>query len=79
MVDFHPEVRKLSMYSLPKRGHYNHYNIFFLFLKKNICCGYSLEVSQCGTSNECPKHIFSQRNKKNISTLRKKRMSYLVL
>ena len=26
--------------------------IFFLFLHKNICCGYSLEASQRGTSNE---------------------------
>ena len=40
--------------------------IFFLFLHENICCGYSLEVPQWGTSNEYPQHIFSWRNKKNI-------------
>ena len=28
------------------------YIIFFLFLQKNICCGYSLEVPHWGTSNE---------------------------
>ena len=27
--------------------------IFFLFLCENICCWYSLEVPQWGTSNEC--------------------------
>ena len=25
-----------------------------LFSHKNICCGYSLEVPQCGASNEYP-------------------------
>ena len=34
--------------------------IFFLFLHKNICCGYSLEV---------PQHMFLWRNKKNMETL----------
>ena len=38
--------------------------IFFLFLHENICCGYSLEVPQRGTSNEYPQHMFSWRNKK---------------
>ena len=28
--------------------------IFFLFLHKNICCGYSLEVPGWGASNEYP-------------------------
>ena len=32
--------------------------IFFLFLNKNICCGYSLEA---------PRHMYSSRNKKNIT------------
>ena len=27
---------------------------FFLFLYKNICCGYSLETPHRGTSNEYP-------------------------
>ena len=38
----------------------------FLFLHKNICCGYSLEVPHWGTSNEYPQHMFLWRNKKNI-------------
>ena len=42
--------------------------IFFLFLYENICCGYSLEVPQWGTSNEYPQHMFSYRNKKIINT-----------
>ena len=33
--------------------------ILFLFLHKNICCGYSLEAPQRGTSNEYPQHMFS--------------------
>ena len=40
--------------------------IFFLFLQENICCGYSLEVPQQGTSNEYSQHMFSLRNKKTI-------------
>ena len=40
------------------------YKIFFLFLHKNIYCGYSLEAPQTGTSNEYPQHMFSWRNKK---------------
>ena len=32
--------------------------ILFLFLDKNICCGYSLEVSQGGASNEYQQHMF---------------------
>ena len=36
---------------------------FFLFLKENICSGYSLEACQWGTSNEFPQHKFSLRNK----------------
>ena len=38
--------------------------IVFLFLNKNICCGYSLEVPLRGTSNEYPQHMFLLRNKK---------------
>ena len=40
----------------------------FLLLNENICCGYSLEVPQQGTSNEYPQHMFSSRNKKNVDT-----------
>ena len=45
----------------------------FLFLHKNIWCGYSLEAFQQGASTEYL-HGFWWRNKKNISTfqLRKK-------
>ena len=39
--------------------------IIFLFLHKNICCGYSLEVPLRGTSNEYPQQMFLWRNKKN--------------
>ena len=41
-------------------------SIFFLFLDKNICCGYSLEAPHRGASNEYPQHMFSLRNKKTI-------------
>ena len=40
--------------------------ITFLFLDKNICCGYSLEAPHRGASNEYPQHMFLSRNKKNI-------------
>ena len=40
--------------------------ISFLFLNKNICCGYLLEAPHRGASNEYPQHMFSSRNKKNI-------------
>ena len=33
--------------------------LFFLFLQKNICCGYSLEVPHWGTFNEYPLQMFS--------------------
>ena len=40
--------------------------VFFLFLHKNICCGYSSEVPQRGASDEYPQDMFSWRSKKNI-------------
>ena len=40
--------------------------ISFLFLNKNICCGYSLEAPRRGASNEYPQHMYSPRNKKNF-------------
>ena len=40
--------------------------IFYLFLKENVCCGYSLEAPYWDTSNEYPQHMPSWRNKKNI-------------
>ena len=41
-------------------------SIFFLFLHENICCGYSLEVPQRGSSNLSQKHMFLRRNNKNV-------------
>ena len=38
--------------------------IFFIFLLKNIDCGYSLEPPR-GGSNEYPQSMFLSRNKKN--------------
>ena len=42
------------------------YQIVFLFLDENICCGYSLEVPRQGPSDEYPQHMFLSRNKKNM-------------
>ena len=53
--------------------------IFFLFLHKNICCGYSLEAPRRGASNEYPQHMFSWSNKKDISIFRMKKAPYLLL
>ena len=39
--------------------------IFFIFLLKNIDCGYSLELPRRGGSNEYPQSMFLSRNKKN--------------
>ena len=45
------------------------YIIFFLFLHKNIYCGFSLEAPHWGTSNEYPQYIcFLCRMKKNRIT-----------
>ena len=38
---------------------------FFLFLHKNICCGYSLGASCRGASNEYPQHMFLWRTREN--------------
>ena len=35
--------------------------IILLFLDKNICCGYSLELPERGDSNEHPQHTFLWR------------------
>ena len=53
--------------------------IFFLFLHENICCGYSLEAPRRGASNDHPQHMFSWRNKKDISIFRTKKAPYLLL
>ena len=39
--------------------------IFFIFLLKNIGCGYSFEPPQRGGSNEYPQSMLLSRNKKN--------------
>ena len=39
--------------------------IFFIFLLKNIDCGYPLEPPRRGGSNEYPQSMFLSRNKKN--------------
>ena len=58
----------LGIYSLLQINKTGIQIIFFLFLHEHICCGYSLEVPPWGTSNEYHHHMFSWRNKKNIST-----------
>ena len=52
--------------------------IFFLFLHEKICCGYSLEAPRRGASNEYPQHMFSLRNKKDISSFRVKKSALSV-
>ena len=47
-------------------------NIFFLFVRENICCRYSLEVPHWDTSNEYSQH-FNGEIRKNISTFGLKR------
>ena len=53
--------------------------IYFLFLKENICCGYSLEAPRRGASNEYPQHMFSLRNTKDIGIFQMKKAPYLLL
>ena len=57
----------------PEKSDYQHN---FLFLNKNIRCGYSLEVPQGGTSYEYQQHMFLWRNKKNINSFGLKKASY---
>ena len=52
---------------------------YLIFLHKNICCGYSLEVPHWGTSNEYPQHMFWCRNKKNINKFHMNKAPYLEL
>ena len=44
--------------------------LFFLFLKQNICCGYSKEPSHWDGSFEHPKHMYKLMDKKIIAILR---------
>ena len=45
-------------------------NLIFLFLNKNICCGYSKEPSQWDGSFEHPKHMLKLMGKKIYTILR---------
>ena len=51
-----------------KQG-FTEYTLFFLFLLKNIECGYSLEPPRRGGSNEYLQSMFLIRSMKNISYL----------
>ena len=42
-----------------KTGVYKGYTLFFLYLLKNIYCGYSLEPPHRGRSNEYPQSMYS--------------------
>ena len=42
------------------------WKIYFLFLNRIICCGYSKEQSKCDGSFEKPKHMFTLIDKDNI-------------
>ena len=55
--------------------------VLFLFLYKNIGCGYSLEAPRRGASNEYPQHMFLWRNKKsiNIFQLKKSALSGVIV
>ena len=46
------------------------HDTFLFFLNENICCG---------TSNEYPQHMFSLRNKKDVSIFQMKKVPYLLL
>ena len=46
----------------------------FLFLKRNICCGYSKEPSQWDGSFEHPKHMLKLMGKKILTILHSKKL-----
>ena len=44
-----------------RRSIWGYFRDFFLFLHKNICCGYSLEATRQGASNKYPQHnVFTE-------------------
>ena len=51
--------------------------IFFLFLHKSLCCGYSVKAFQQGNTIEYPQHMLPWRNEKNINTFQLKNLPYL--
>ena len=54
------------------------HNIFLISQQKHMLW-YSLEVPHQGASNEYPQHMFSSRNKKDISIFQMKKVPYLLL
>ena len=68
------EIKKMT--ATDKRG-YPH-NIFLISPQKHMLW-YSLEAPRRGASNEYPQHMFSWRNKKDISIFRMKKAPYLLL
>ena len=42
----------------PDKRIFDNYQLFFIFLNQNICCGYSKEPSQGDGSFEHPKRMF---------------------
>ena len=54
LYNFDPLKAHLYIVKLGLQG----YTIFFLFLLKNIDCGYSLEPPRRGGSNEYPQSMF---------------------
>ena len=44
-----------------------------LFLISNVCCRYTLEAPQRGTSNKYPQYMFLWRNKENNVLVEKKK------
>ena len=59
-----------------KRGYPHH--IFLISPPKHMLW-YSLEAPRWGASNEYPQHMFSRRNKKDISIFRKEKVLYLLI
>ena len=55
------------------------YTLFFLFLLKNIDCGYSLEPPRRGGCNEYPQSIFLSRNMANIRFFLSEIFQFLVV
>ena len=64
-------ARLHTVYIAPDEAHFQpKINDIYLFLHENVCCVYSLEAPHRGASNEYTQHMFSWRNKKNISLIR---------
>ena len=55
------------------------YTLFFLLLIKNIDCGYSLEPSRRGASNEYPKIYVFSRNMKYIRFVLSENVHFLLV